>query len=159
MWLSLRGSRHKQPCQRCHQSTDIYSMGFWHFPICESCISSQMITPMSLHPVAQALADLYRHGTIAMQDLHPDTVGLLPDQLQMSTGEQGRPNPCDEDIRVALREHCQQCLLLNDCVCRACRTGDNTVGHGADGTLSRWLLRSAYCASAPSPIALTKLLS
>ena len=38
VWLSLRGSRHKQPCQRCHQSTDIYPMGFWHFPICESCI-------------------------------------------------------------------------------------------------------------------------
>ena len=135
VWLSLRGSRHKQPCQRCHQSTDIYPMGFWHFPICESCISSQMITPMSLHPVAQALADLYRHGTITMQDLHPDTVGLLPDQLQTSTGEPGRPNPCDEDIRVALREHCQQCLPLNDCVCRACGTGDNTVGHW-----SRWCI-------------------
>ena len=49
VWLSLRGSRHKQPCQRCGQSTDIYPMGFWHFPVCESCIGSQMITPASLH--------------------------------------------------------------------------------------------------------------
>ena len=51
VWLSLRGSRHKQPCQRCGQSTDIYAMGFWHFPVCESCISSQMIDhPSELAP-------------------------------------------------------------------------------------------------------------
>ena len=30
VWLSLRGTRHNQPCQLCGQSTDIYPMGFWH---------------------------------------------------------------------------------------------------------------------------------
>ena len=33
------------------------------------------------------------------------------------------------------------------------------LGIGADGALSRWLQRVAYCASPPSPTALTKLLS
>ena len=91
VWLSLRGSRHKQPCQRCGQSTDIYPMGFWHFPICESCISSQMITPTSLHPDARALTDLYRHGTISIPDLHPDTVDLLPEHLQMNRAGKTQP--------------------------------------------------------------------
>ena len=59
----------------------------------------------------------------------------MPEHLQANTGEHERPNPSDDDIRTALREHCQQGLPLNDCVCRACGTGDNTVGHW-----SRWCI-------------------
>ena len=60
VWLSLRGTRHNQPCQLCGKSTDIYPKGFWHFPICESCIRSQEITPASLRPDSPVLVDLYR---------------------------------------------------------------------------------------------------
>ena len=108
------GSRHRQPCQRCGQSTDIYPMGFWHFPVCESCIGSQKITPASLHPDAQALTDLYRSDTLSIATLHPDTASLVPAHLQANTGEHERPSPSDDDIRG---------------------TGDNTVGHW-----SRWCI-------------------
>ena len=50
VWLSLRGNRHNQPCQLCRQSTDIYPKGFWQFPICETCIRRQAITPVTLYP-------------------------------------------------------------------------------------------------------------
>ena len=41
----------------------------------------------------------------------------------------------DEDIRRALRDHLQTTEPSNDCVCRACGVGDNTVGHW-----SRWCI-------------------
>ena len=59
MWLSLRGSRHRQPCQRCGQSTDIYPMGFWHFPVCESCMPKKACAggePADSVPVAPCRA-------------------------------------------------------------------------------------------------------
>ena len=31
VWLSLRGTRHNQPCYYCQQATDIYPKGFWQF--------------------------------------------------------------------------------------------------------------------------------
>ncbi len=43
--------------------------------------------------------------------------------------------PADEDIRIALRTHFQQAVPTDDCVCRACGIGDNTVGHW-----SRWCI-------------------
>ena len=49
VWLSLRGTRHNQPCQLCGHPTDIFPMGFWHSPICESCIRNHIITPASLY--------------------------------------------------------------------------------------------------------------
>ena len=135
VWLSLRGTRHKQPCQQCGQSTDIYPRGFSNFPLCESCIGSQNITPASLHPDSRALVDLYRSDTLSIANVHPDSAGILHAHFQASPGEHDASNPSAEDIRIVLRAHCQQGVPLNDCVCRACGTGDNTVGHW-----SRWCI-------------------
>ena len=48
VWLSLRGTRHNQPCQLCSHLTDIYPSGFWHSPICEQCIRSPHYTAQSV---------------------------------------------------------------------------------------------------------------
>ncbi len=71
VWLSLRGTRHNQPCQICGQPTDIYPMGFWHSPICETCVRSQAIVPAGLYPDTPALFDLYRYEQLTMAPRDP----------------------------------------------------------------------------------------
>ena len=75
VWLSVRGTRHNQPCQQCRLPTDIYPNGFWQFPQCESCIQRQNITPYSLYPDVDALLDPYQpeernSGTISNYSRH-----------------------------------------------------------------------------------------
>ena len=48
VWLSMRGTRHNQPCRQCRAPTDIYPSGFWHFPLCEACIQRQSISHYSM---------------------------------------------------------------------------------------------------------------
>ena len=135
VWLSLRGTRRNQPCQLCGQSTDIYPKGFWRFPICESCIRSQAITPASLYPDLPVLVDLYRSETRTATNIHQESARIVHSHFQDGSAEGEGVTPTDEDIRCALRAHLQQNLPIDDCVCRACGTGGDTVGHW-----SRWCI-------------------
>ena len=110
VWLSLRGTRHNQPCQLCGKSTDIYPKGFWHFPICESCIRSQEITPASLHPDSPVLVDLYRTEARTTTNIQQESAHIVHSCFQNGSAEGEVRIPTDEDIRSALRTHLQQTI-------------------------------------------------
>ena len=77
VWLSLRGTRHNRPCQLCGQLTDICPIGFWHSPICESCIRSHAITPACLYPDSSALFDLYRQEARTEANIHQTSARIV----------------------------------------------------------------------------------
>ena len=104
-------------------------------PVCESCICSQEITPASLHPDSFALVDLYRTEARTTTNIHPESARIVHACFQNGSTEGEVHIPTDEDIRSTLRTRLQQTIPLDDCVCRACGTGDNTVGHW-----SRWCI-------------------
>ena len=135
VWLSLRGTRHNQPCQLCEQPTDIYPQGFWHFPLCESCIRSQAITPASLYPDSPAPVDLYWSEARTVTNIHQDSARIVHSHYQDCSADGAGGTLTDDNIRSALRAHLQQTMPIDDCVCRACGIGDNTVGHW-----SRWCI-------------------
>ena len=118
-------------------------MGFWHSPICESCIRSHAIAPASLYPDSPALFDLYRPETRAVDNIHHTSARIVHSYFHSdsdSTEDRGEALT-DESIRIALRTHFQHAVPTDDCVCRACGTGDNTVGHW-----SRWCIVPAIVA-------------
>ena len=133
--LSLRGTRHNQPCQLCRQATDIYPMGFWHSPICETCVRTCSITPADLYADSPALLDLYKQETRTAENVHQISAHIVHSHFLSGTGRGGEESPTDGDIRDALRSYFQTTVPTDDCVCRACGTGDNTVGHW-----SRWCI-------------------
>ncbi len=100
------------------------------------------ITPASLYPDSSALVDLYRSDTLSIANVHPDSASIVHAHFQASPSEHEASTPGAEDIRIVVRAHCQQGVPLNDCVCRACGTGDNTVGHW-----SRWCIVPLVAAS------------
>ena len=149
VWLRLRGTRHNQPCHHCQQATDIYPNGFWQFPICESCIRLQNLTPASLYPNSPALVDLYRYEARTVDNIHPESASIVWSQFQVDPGAGQREPPTDEEIRRLLRAHLQSTGPSNDCACRACGVGDNTVGHWSRWCIvptivARYLLRLPY---------------
>ncbi len=99
VWLSLRGTRHNQPCQLCGQSTDVYPMGFWHSPISESCIRSHAITPASLYPDSSVLFDLYRQETRTEANIHQTSARIVHSYFHGGTTEDSGEAPTDEGIR------------------------------------------------------------
>ena len=135
VWLSLRGTRHNQPCQLCGHHTDIYPSGFWHSPICEHCIRSQMIAPVSLYADSDALHDLYKHEDRTQSNVCQLSARILNEHLN-AVGDAANGNvPMNTIIRTALRAYFQHSLPTEDCVCRACGRGDNTVGHWSRGCI------------------------
>ena len=129
VWMSLRGTRHHQPCQLCGRPTDIYPRGFWHSPICESCINRQMITPATLYEAPSVLHDLYIPDHRTQFNISQPSAHIVEGHLNTVADTDPQSTPIDSVIRTALRAHIQGSLPTDDCVCRACGTGDNTVGH------------------------------
>ena len=48
VWLSMRGTRHQQLCGHCQQPADSFPYGFYHPPLCETCIRESNTTAWSL---------------------------------------------------------------------------------------------------------------
>ena len=59
VWLSMRGTRHKQRCGSCGLPGESFPYGYYHPPMCEMCIRNAGINTWSLAPWSRALCVAY----------------------------------------------------------------------------------------------------
>ena len=59
VWLSMRGTRHKQRCGSCGLPGESFPYGYYHPPMCEMCIRNAGINMWSLAPWSRALCVAY----------------------------------------------------------------------------------------------------
>ena len=100
VWLSMRGTRHQQRCGHCTNQGDSFPYGYYRPPLCETCIYESGVTAWTLASTPSKFATL----------LHAYT--------HLSDSELMKAWSSEHDAPPA-----------NECVCRACGEGDNTVGH------------------------------
>ncbi len=103
VWMSLRGTRHHQPCQLCGRPTDIYPGGFWHSPICEACVGRHMITPANLYESSSALYNLYIPDHRTLFNISQPFVNIVEAHLDTVANTDSQGTPMDSIIRNALR--------------------------------------------------------
>ena len=121
VWLSMRGTRHNQPCERCQAFTGIYPNGFWQSPRCELCIQRHNMMPYSLYPEVDALLDLYQRPdgnppTLRLSRRSTQIVASWQEERETDVVENNAAN--STQIYSALREHFKKLLPTHDSVCR-----------------------------------------
>ena len=93
VWLGSRGTRLHQPCQLCGHPTDIYPRGFWHSPVCESCIGTHMITPASLYSDSRVLLDLYTYEDRTQLNISQPSASIVDAHLNAVADADSRSTP------------------------------------------------------------------
>ena len=109
IWLATRGTRHGQQGSHCSSKGDSFPSGYTVAPMCEQCIHTHRITPVTHCPFGTDLlraCQLHFHGSHAPGVLSPSVSNGSTSMSQFQV--------------VGCRP---------DGVCLACGCGDNTIGH------------------------------
>ena len=77
VWLSMRGTRHKQRCGSCGLPGESFPHGYYHPPMCEMCIRTAGLNAWSLAPWSHALCVAYADDDFRKSSRSGPTTGTF----------------------------------------------------------------------------------